>query len=109
MLQTCQQIAVTVVDEGVSRAASLAVGETLLKALQMAGVPIGSVCGGTMSCGTCHVYVDGQVAGLADPVRDELELLEGQGAYRSGRSRLACQVVVTEAMTGRPIEIAPEN
>ena len=97
MLQTCQQIAVTVVDEGVSRAASLA------------GVPIGSVCGGTMSCGTCHVYVDGQVAGLADPVRDELELLEGQGAYRSGRSRLACQVVVTEAMTGRPIEIAPEN
>lgn len=109
MLQTDQQIAVTVVDEGVSRAASLAVGETLLKALQMAGVPIGSVCGGTMSCGTCHVYLDGQMGGPAGPTPNEVGLLEEHGDYRPGRSRLACQVIVTGSMADRLIEIAPEN
>lgn len=108
MIDDEQDIAVTVIDEDGEQVRSLAVGRTLLSALQSADVPIGSVCGGMMCCGTCHVYLEQSDADQEiDP--DEIALLEDNPTYRPGRSRLACQVTVTPALMGRTIVIAPEN
>lgn len=106
MVESDATIAVTVLDEDGARQVRLDVGKTLLAALQAAEVPIGSVCGGQMSCGTCHVYLDADSAAAPEP--EESDLLEDSPGYRPNRSRLACQVAVTGTLSGRLIQIAPD-
>jgi 2Fe-2S ferredoxin len=98
-------VVVTIIDGDDKRTTSLPVGEALLNALQSAGVPIASICGGQMSCGTCHVYLETNALPLDV---DEISLLDVNPAYKQGRSRLACQVRVTAAMAGQRIEIVPD-
>jgi ferredoxin, 2Fe-2S len=106
MEKTEAAIDVTIVDEDGERPVSLEPGVSLLNALQANGVPIGAVCGGQMSCGTCHVYLEDVGSVTLDS--DEIDLLESTSVYRPGRSRLACQVKVTTALARQAIEIAPE-
>jgi len=57
-------------------------------------------CGGMCACGTCHVYVPEGLQSLTG-APDELELGMLEFAFDvDGRSRLSCQIVVTEAMDG---------
>lgn len=88
------------------------VGQTLrdLAVDNMVSGVIGE-CGGTCSCGTCHVHVDpawidvvGQAEedGLEDGV---LYMFES----RTDHSRLGCQIELTEAMDGLKVEVAPED
>jgi 2Fe-2S ferredoxin len=69
-----------------------------------------AMCGGCLSCATCHVYVE-QLPGRASlPVAsiDETELLEGSD-YRLENSRLSCQISFDETLSGIVIGIAPED
>lgn len=102
-------VSVTVIDEENERVVSLPLRSTVLKALQEAMVPVGSVCGGSMACGACHIHLDPSDPQAAAASADELYLLEEHSAYRAGRSRLACQVIVTAAMHGHAIEIAEDQ
>ena len=108
MQQVAERIMITVVDEGVAREAVLDTGQSLLGALQSSNIPIGSVCGGQRSCGTCHVYLPKAETSDAPIDPDETALLEDVPGYRPGRSRLACQVKLTAAMNHMRIEIAPD-
>jgi 2Fe-2S ferredoxin len=101
-------VIVTIIDEDDKRTRSLPVGETLLSALQSAGIPIESICGGQMSCGMCHVYLETNAPDAPPADTDEISFLEANPSYRQGRSRLACQVIVTTAMAGQRIEIVPD-
>ena len=68
-----------------------------------------AVCGGSCSCATCHVYVDPawtSAAGSASA--DEDDLLEGS-AHRRATSRLSCQIMMTAALDGLRVTIAPED
>lgn len=98
------------VDDTGERPVQLRLGETMLVALQDANVAVGSVCGGSMSCGTCHIYVE---SGSADCERsrspEETALLSDSRHFRSDRSRLACQVVVTGALADARIVVAPDD
>jgi 2Fe-2S ferredoxin len=68
-----------------------------------------ALCGGCCSCATCHVYVD---PGFADALpatsEDENDLLDSSD-HRNDTSRLSCQVVLTEALDGLRVTIAPED
>jgi ferredoxin, 2Fe-2S len=108
MTETSGTLTIQVTDEDGSRSVLLPLGETLLAALQKAGVPVGSVCGGQMSCGTCHVYLEDHGGTRDLPSEDERLLLEDHPDYRPGRSRLACQVLVTSVLKGQQVEIAPD-
>lgn len=56
-------------------------------------------CGGSMSCATCHVYVDeSQIASIPPPDLRELETLEFAAAERRAGSRLSCQLRIEEDM-----------
>lgn len=73
------------------------------------GLDIASICGGTCSCGTCHVYVeDGWLAKLPRQAPDELEVLEASFHLRDN-SRLSCQIPFTDALDGLRVTLAPED
>ena len=62
-------------------------------------------CGGSCSCATCHVYVDEPwFSQLLPPDAMEQGMLEG--AIEPGpRSRLSCQLDVSEALDGLIVRI----
>ena len=68
-----------------------------------------ALCGGCCSCATCHVYVDPAFAdALPAMSEDEKDLLDSSD-HRNDTSRLSCQVVLTDAMDGLRVTIAPED
>ena len=68
-----------------------------------------ALCGGCCSCATCHVFVDPAFADALPPVsEDESDLLDGS-PHRNEHSRLSCQVMMTDALAGMTVTIAPED
>lgn len=68
-----------------------------------------ALCGGCCSCATCHVYVDPAFeAALPAPSEDENDLLDSSD-HRNETSRLSCQLVLTDALEGLKVTIAPED
>ena len=62
-------------------------------------------CGGSMVCGTCHVYLSEPLHQKIGPVPAmEAEMLEYVIDPRA-TSRLACQITVTAALDGAEIGI----
>jgi len=93
--------------DGSSREVEVAVGRSLMLGATINGVAgIEADCGGTLSCATCHVYVDpAWVDRLPEPEQMEVELMEGVAAERRPNSRLSCQIVVTETLDGLTVEV----
>jgi 2Fe-2S ferredoxin len=77
---------------------------------QSNGVPgIEAECGGSMSCGTCHVYVDPADVEKVPPASDqELEMLDLVAADQKPNSRLSCQIVLSDDLDGLVIHV-PET
>jgi 2Fe-2S ferredoxin len=68
-----------------------------------------ALCGGFCSCATCHVHVAPAWADrVGAPGVDEGALLESS-EHRSATSRLACQIKVTNVLSGLAVTIAPED
>lgn len=85
-------------------------GLTLLKLLQDHDVEVAAVCGGSMSCGTCHVYLNEEMlASLPPRSAAEEELLEAGDHFEPARSRLACQVDVSCLKGGTTVTVAPDE
>jgi Ferredoxin len=77
-------------------------GLHLMEAAVAANVPgIIGECGGTMSCATCHVYVDEGWQGAAGGASDfEDAMLDATEAPRLDGSRLSCQLVMGPELDG---------
>jgi ferredoxin, 2Fe-2S len=77
-------------------------GQSLMQGATQAGIDgIAADCGGSLSCATCHVYVDSAwLDKLPAPSADELSMLEMTAAPRLPNSRLSCQLVATAALDG---------
>ena len=82
-------------------------GETLLKALQRAGTPVLSICGGQASCGACRVEIEPDwIDGIPPAGRVEAALLEFLDDPLPGH-RLACQLTLTAPLDGLGLTLAP--
>lgn len=67
-------------------------------------------CGGSMACATCHVYVADEWASKTGDRRDgEEDLLDCAMSDMRDTSRLSCQMMLTEALDGLRVHIAPEQ
>ena len=67
-------------------------------------------CGGQVSCATCHVFVEGDLAESLPPVStEEDEMLDCAASERRPNSRLSCQVVMTEALDGLIVKIPDDQ
>jgi 2Fe-2S ferredoxin len=68
-----------------------------------------ALCGGCLSCATCHVHVDEEwLPSLPKMSEDEDDLLDSSDA-RQANSRLSCQIPFTAALDGLRVQIAPED
>lgn len=86
---------------GIPRTVDVDAGTSLMRAAVRNNVPgIDAECGGQMSCATCHVLVVEDWAERVGPASDaELQMLELADDV-CDRSRLACQVLVTDDLDG---------
>ncbi len=78
--------------------ASMGQADTVMEVAVREGVPgIIAECGGSMSCATCHVYLEPEANEAFEPQEDtEKDLVDGLDNC-SERSRLSCQLYpVTE-------------
>lgn len=92
--------------DGVGRAAEFADGDTVMTVAVNNDIPgIIGECGGEMSCGTCHVYVDARwAAALPARGRDEEDMIEVVDDPREA-SRLGCQLTLTGELDGLTVVV----
>ena len=85
---------------GASRTVEAGVGDSVMETAVRNGVPgIVAECGGSLSCATCHVFVDEAEARQLPPMEEmEDEMLWGAAVDRQDNSRLSCQIKVTDGM-----------
>jgi len=101
---------VRVIDrDGVEREVNATSGSVLMEPLRDMENGVAAICGGMCSCATCHVYVDeAWVAKLPAPMSDEGDML-GDLTSRRENSRLSCQIVLNDTLSGLKVQIAPEE
>lgn len=96
--------------EGETSPLSVKAGVTLMEALRDGGHDeMLALCGGCCSCATCHVYIDPEFAGLLSKMSDDENELLDSSSHRNDTSRLACQIKLTDALSGLRATIAPED
>jgi 2Fe-2S ferredoxin len=89
-------------DDGVETVLDVTPGNNLMMAAVFDGITaIEGICGGCLSCASCHVYVDPDWLGrLPPPSADELRMLAEVAAERRPNSRLSCQIEMREDLAG---------
>lgn len=86
-------------------------GVSLMEAAADHGIDeILAECGGNATCATCHVYLTEEGAARV-PALSQLEddMLDGTIAPRRETSRLACQLVASEALDGLVVHLPDEQ
>ena len=102
---------ITITDRsGTERAIKAKDGLSLMENIRDAGFDeLLALCGGCMSCATCHVFIDEAfVDRLPTLSEDENDLLDSSDA-RQPNSRLSCQVPIGPDLAGLRATIAPED
>lgn len=86
-----------VVPDGAVHEVEVPSGQSVMEGSVHHNLPgIVAECGGSCSCATCHVYVDGSCGSPFPEASDEeRELLEFTDGVRPN-SRLACQLILTD-------------
>ena len=84
-------------------------GDRLLEIAQNDGQPLEGTCEGQMACSTCHVVIDAAFFSLLPPACEEEEDMLDLATGATRTSRLACQIILTDAMDGLILRIPPER
>ncbi len=95
---------------GKSHVVEVANGLTVMEGARDNNIPgIEADCGGACACSTCHVYIDAAWAEKL-PAKDDMEEDMLDFAYQPdpARSRLTCQIKVTDALDGLVVQM-PEK
>lgn len=99
-----------VLPSGDERTIDVPIGQSVMDGSVRNNLPgIVAECGGSCSCATCHVIVDRVAAGVFDEATGEetdlLEFLDGA----EPNSRLACQLIVSDAAAGVRVTVPGGN
>lgn len=95
---------------GTKHVVDVANGLTVMEGARDNGIAgIEADCGGACACSTCHVYVDPDWVGrLPAPDAMEKDMLEFAWKPDAARSRLTCQLKVSDALDGLVVHM-PER
>ncbi|PKP75339.1 MAG: 2Fe-2S ferredoxin [Alphaproteobacteria bacterium HGW-Alphaproteobacteria-6] len=87
---------------GAEHVVDVKAGLTVMEGARDNGIPgIEADCGGACACSTCHVYVDADwVAKLPKKDAMEEDMLDFAWKPDPVRSRLTCQIKVSDALDG---------
>lgn len=92
--------------DGEKHEAPLVAGQSLMQVATNNAVPgIDGDCGGESACGTCHVIVDGEWAGLRGGCNEDEEQMLGMNPERQPTSRLSCQIELTPDLDGLTVQL----
>ena len=94
--------------EGTTHELAVHPGDVLMEVLRDAGLGIEAVCGGCCACATCHVFLKDQAL-IEARGEDEEALLSVSDHFDPARSRLSCQIRLTQAHDGLSVIVAPED
>ena len=84
-------------------------GDCLLTLAQVHDQPLEGTCEGQMACSTCHVIVEaGDFDRLPEATEMEEDMLDFAYQPDAARSRLTCQIKVTDALDGLVVQM-PEK
>ena len=93
--------------DGSSSTVESDVGFSVMDILQRHKYDVAAICGGCCSCGTCHVRVHpdwlGKTGRATEAEQDLFDIEEGTDE----RSRLSCQVEMSDSLDGIVVEVAP--
>lgn len=82
---------------------------SVMQAIRDAGIDeLLALCGGCMSCATCHVYVDEDWAARLPQISADEDSLLDSSKNRRPNSRLSCQLPIGN-LEGLRVTIAPED
>jgi ferredoxin len=84
-------------------------GERLLDLAQAHGQPLEGTCEGQMACSTCHVIVAAEDFARLPGASEEEEDLLDLAARVTRTSRLACQILLTEALETLTVRMPGES
>ena len=85
-------------------------GWTVKDAMRNADVDVMALCGGSLSCGTCHVHVNPQwIEKLSPASEDEEMLLEDSETFDPSASRLSCQITCTDNLDGLEVALQEDS
>ena len=93
--------------EGVEHSLEALDGWRAMEVIRDWGLPIKAECGGACSCATCHVYVDPGWIDLLPAKSDEEEAMLDGCFEVEDTSRLACQILMRDALDGLKVTLAP--
>ena len=95
--------------EGEERELDGEAGLSVMEVIRDGGIDeLLALCGGCLSCATCHVLVDPAFADRLPPISlDEDDLLDSTD--RLPDSRLSCQIPFGPALDGLRVTIAPDD
>ncbi|PZO85378.1 MAG: ferredoxin [Micavibrio aeruginosavorus] len=82
-------------------------GWRVMEIIKDHGLPIKAECGGCCACGTCHVYVDDEWVDKLYPMRDDEQDALDTAFDVTDRSRLSCQIIMSEELDGLKVTLAP--
>lgn len=104
-----KELSITVIDQdGNKRDLPALAGWRIMEIIRDNDMPIRAECGGSCACATCHVYVDPTwreaMPGASDEEQYMLDTVEG---FDLERSRLSCQILMTEELDGLEVVLAP--
>lgn len=84
--------------------------QSVMESIRDAGIDeLLAVCGGCCSCATCHVVVDDEWMGAVGGVKGDEDDLLDSSAYREANSRLSCQIIMNDSLSGLKLRIAPAD
>ncbi|HEX6999216.1 MAG TPA: 2Fe-2S iron-sulfur cluster-binding protein [Gammaproteobacteria bacterium] len=85
-------------------------GLSVMENIRNLEASVEAICGGMCACATCHVLIDPDwVDRLPPRSYEERLMLQDLPSFDPVRSRLSCQIVVTEAFDGLTLEVGPEE
>ena len=95
---------------GTEHVVDVANGLTVMECARDNSIPgIEADCGGACACSTCHVYVDLAWVDKVPAIDDmEEDMLDFAFEPNPDRSRLTCQIKVTDALDGLIVQM-PEK
>ncbi len=97
--------------DGETASHQVSTGDPLMFALRdELALPVEGACGGSATCGTCHIKVASDWMQRLEPRQDfEAAMLDLLMHYDEAASRLACQITVTAELDGLQLTLAPEE
>lgn len=78
----------------------------MMEVCKMSELPVEGTCGGMAMCASCHMYIESD-HDLPEKSEDEEDMLDEAFFVDDEKSRLGCQIKITEELEGLIVKLAP--